>query len=62
MAKKVITPAAPLFPFNITFELPGESGTFGQERRAISKRAAKKEFLAEHPTAKVFQVEDWYEF
>ena len=52
----------PLLPFNITFQKPGVPGLYGQERRAVSKRAVKKEFLADNPTAIVLKVEDWYEF
>jgi len=60
--KKKPAPSLPLLPFNIIFQLLGESGYYGQERRAVSKRAVKKEFLAANPSAIVLRVEDWYEF
>lgn len=55
-------PPADLLPFNITFHYPGQPGTYGQSCWSADKKTARKTFLADHPGAKIYKVEDWYDF
>jgi hypothetical protein len=55
-------PPADLLPFNITYHYPGKRGAYGHACWAADKKAARKTFLANHPDAKIYRVEDWYDF
>ena len=56
-------PDPDVFPFNVTFwEPPDRKHTFGYSLRAVDIKAARKEFEKLFPSAKIFKIEDWYEF
>lgn len=55
-------PPADLLPFNITYHYPGKQGSYGQACWAADRKAARKTFMANHPDAKIYRVEDWYDF
>lgn len=55
-------PPADLLPFNITFHYPGQQGTYGHSCWSADKKSARKTFLADHPGAKIYKIEDWYDF
>jgi hypothetical protein len=55
-------PPADLLPFNITYHYVGRQGTYGHACWAADRKAARKTFLASHPDAKIYRVEDWYDF
>lgn len=55
-------PPADLLSFNITYHYPGKPGTYGHSCWSANKKSARKTFLANYPGAKIYRVEDWYDF